>query len=173
MRPARILLALVLGLLLGGCGQARSGPSYPPAGATPVTATTETAAARAAVTQALAPTGLVLAATPQPYRPPEGPWLAAAPREVLEVDAPAGGPVGYVVLYGLASTSDATAAAVDQAAFVQRPTSQVYFPTDARFVIRTLGNAVIFFTWSPAASDPRAADLAGALAEIGTPAPGS
>lgn len=163
----RTLIALAC-FTLAACGQARSGPTYPPAGATPVAATIETAAARDAVTRALAPTGLIVAPSAQPYRPPEGRWFAAAPRDVVELDAPAGGPVASIVLYGFGSAADATTAAADQAAFVARPTSRVFFPSDARFVIRVLGNAAIFFAWSPSASDPHAAAIADALGQVGS-----
>ncbi|HJW22273.1 MAG TPA: hypothetical protein VJ506_07590, partial [Candidatus Limnocylindrales bacterium] len=164
-----VLLALLL--VVAGCGQARQGPTYPPAGATPIAATAETAAAQAAVSQAVAPSGLLIAAAAQAYRPPEGPWLAAAPRTVMEFDAAGGGAVGFVVLYGLGSTADATAAAADQAAFIARPTGRVYFPNDAHFVIRVLGTAVIFFTWSPGSGDARLADVQAALEGLGTAVP--
>lgn len=165
---ARLSLTALACVALAACGPARSGPTYPPAGATPLAATTETAAARDAVIRALSPTGLVVAPTSQPYRPPEGPWFAAAPRDVVELDAPAGEPVASIVLYGFGSSADAATAAADQAAFVARPTSRVFFPSDARFVIRVLGNAAIFFAWSPSASDPHAAAIADALGQVGT-----
>lgn len=172
VRPARLVtIALGIAVLVAACGSPRVvGPTYPPAGATPITATTETAAAREAVVQALASTGLVIAATSQPYQPPEGPWFAGAPRTVVELDAPSEGPVAYIVLYGFGSGADATAAAADQATYVSQATTRAFFPSDARFVIRVLGTAVIFFTWSPGRGDPRVADVATALQQLGTEA---
>lgn len=169
-RAGGLAIALVtIALAVGACGSTRvGGATYPPAGATPITATTETEAARAAVVDAVASTGLVVAATSQPYRPPEGPWFAAAPRTVVELDAPAGGAVAHVVLYGFASMADAASAAADQAAYVARPTSQVYFPSGSRFVIRVLGSAAIFLAWVPDQGDPRVADVVAALEHLGT-----
>ena len=156
---------------LAACGPGRQGPTYPPAGATPVTATTETAAAREAVVGALASTALVIPANSQPYRPPEGAWFAGAPRSIVELDAPAGGPVGYVVLYGFGSSADAATAAADQAAFVSRATSRVYFASDSHFVLRVLGSAVVFLTWSPARDDARLAAVEQALDAVGQGVP--
>lgn len=169
---ARSALALLLAaLVVAACGAARRGPTYPPAGSTPLVATSETAAARAAVIQALAGTGLVIPDAPQPYRPSEGPWLAAAPRTVVELDAPGGGPVGFVVLYGFASPADASAAGSDQASYVSRATTRVDFPNDARFTIRVLGTAVIFFAWSPGGGDARLGSVQAALEQLGTGVP--
>ncbi len=169
-RPHRVavLATAALALAVTACGSGRQGPTYPPAGATPLAATTETAAALPAVTRALGSTGLQIAAAPEPYRPPEGPWLAAAPRTVLELDAPGQGAVGFVVVYGFGSAADAAAAAADQAAYVSRPTGRVYFPIDARFVIRVIGNAVIFFAWSPGSGDARLGGVQAALEGVGT-----
>jgi predicted small lipoprotein YifL len=165
---AAALAALALAVALAGCGTSRSGPPYPPAGATPQTATTETAAARGAVVAALGPTGLAISnAATGAYQPREGPWLAAAPRIVLELDAPAAGPIGHVVLYGFGSSADATTAANDQASYVSSGPARVYFPLDARFTIRVVGSAVVFFTWSPGSDDERLAAVDGALASVG------
>lgn len=170
----RAAVPLALVFAIAGCGTARQGPTYPPAGATPLAATTETAAALPAVTRALGSSGLEVASAAQPYRPPEGPWLAAAPRTVLELDAPGQGAVGFIVVYGFGSAADAAAAAADQAAYVARPTGRVYFPIDARFVIRVLGNTVVFFTWSPGSGDARLGSVQTALEGLGTgvPVPG-
>lgn len=169
---ALVGLALVATVIsIAGCGATRRGPTYPPAGATPLVATTETAAARAAVIRALGATGLAVADASEPYRPPEGPWLAAAPRTVIELDAPGGGPVGFIVIYGFRSSADASAAAADQAAYVARPTGRVYFPDDAHFSIRVLGTAVIFFAWSPGAGDSRLESVEAALQGLGTGVP--
>ncbi len=166
-----LALVVVTLLVVAGCVAARREPTYPPAGATPLVATTQTAAARAAVTTALAATGLEVADATQPYEPREGPWLASAPRTVLELDAPGGGPVGFVVLYGLGSATDAATAAADQADYVEQPTARVYFPNDAHFTIRVLDAAVIFFTWSPGSGDPRLAKVESTLGGLGTGVP--
>ncbi len=167
----RLALGVATLLLVAGCAAARREPTYPPAGATPQVATTQTSAARAAVTAALAPTGLEVADATQAFEPREGPWLASAPRTVLELDAPGGGALGFIVLYGLGSATDAATAAADQASYVEQPTARVYFPNDAHFTIRVLGAAVVFFTWSPASGDPRLAKVESALGGVGTGVP--
>jgi predicted small lipoprotein YifL len=167
----RRLAVVALLLTLAGCGGARLGPTYPPAGATPLAATSETAAARAAVIRAVGPTGLVVAAAAQPYRPPEGAWFASAPRTVIELDAPGGGALGFIVVYGFGSAGDAATAAADQASYVSRPTGRVYFPNDARFVLRVVGTSAVFFTWSPGSGDSRLADVQTALEGLGTGVP--
>jgi len=171
LAPSRASLVLVPALaavIAAGCGTARRGPTYPPAGATPAAATTETAAARAAVAGALEASGLAVVDASRAYRPPEGPWLAAAPRTVLELDAPGQGAVGFVVLYGLGSSADATAAAKDQASYVSSGAGRAYVAGGTHVTIRVLGSTVIFFAWSPGADDPRLAAVEAALDTVGT-----
>lgn len=163
-----IVLALALVVLaLAGCGQARRGPTYPPAGATPIAAGSQTSAARAAIAAAVGPTGLQVVDATHPYRPPEGPWFAGAPRTVLELDAPGQGPVGYIVLYAFGSGADAAAAAQDQATYASSGAGRVYFPGGTHFTIQILGSAVAFLAWAPSTDDPRLAGVESALGALG------
>jgi hypothetical protein len=163
----RLGLVIVVAFALAACAPARRGPTYPPAGATPAAATTQIASARSAVAAALAASGLAVVDATQAYQPAEGAWFAAAPRAVLELDAPAQGAIGFVVLYAFASPADAQAAAQDQAAYVSSGAGRVYFAGGTHFTIRVLDSAVVFFAWAPGAGDPRLAGVEAALGGLG------
>jgi hypothetical protein len=48
----------------------------------------------------------------------------------------------------------------------------VQFPPDVRFVLRQVDSTLVFYPWSPASSpDPKTADLAAAIATVGTEVP--
>ena len=170
--PARRLAVAVI--LLGalavaaGCVAPRRAPTYPPAGVTPPPAAGRTEAARATVVQALTAAGLPAADPQQPYRPPEGPWFAAAPRAIVQVSVPNEATPRFVALYAFDSAADAASAGADQAAYVARGPGRPFFTGDTRFTIRVFGSVVIFFAWAPGSADPRAADVQAALETIGT-----
>lgn len=170
-RAGRVLLgvaALALSALVGCAAPAsHRAPTYPPAGVTPPPAAGRTDAATAAVTQALSAAGLPATEPTQPYRPPEGPWFAAAPRTLVQVSIPNEPGPRFVVLYPFDSAADAATAAADQATYVSRGPGKVYFPGDTRFTIRVLGSVAVFFAWSPANADPRTKDVESALGSLG------
>ena len=174
--PARRTAALLVlvGLVVAitaGCAVRPRGPTYPPAGVTPPPAGSATDAARAAVIAAIAGTGLQATDPQQDYRPPEGPWFAAAPRTVLQVNVPNEASPRFVVVYAFGSAADAATAAADEATYVAHGPGKVLFPIDTRFTIRVLGATAIFFAWSPGSADPQAGAIEQALDTLGTAVP--
>jgi hypothetical protein len=164
-------LAAVLGsaILVAACATAQRSPTYPPAGVTPPPTAGRTDAARATVIGALTSAGLPAGDPDQPFRPPEGPWFAAAPRTVVQVSVPTETSPRFIVLYAFDTAADAAAAAADQATYISRGPGKVYFPSDSRFTIRTLGSVVVFFSFSPGNAADRAAEIETALGGVGTP----
>lgn len=177
MIPARLILAslvALVALVAAGCaGPVRT--TFPPAGQTPAAAGDATAAAKQQVIGALAAVGLQAADALRPYRPPEGPLLAAAPRSVLQVTLPEDPSDGFLVIYAFPSEAAAQAAATDAAAYIASGPGRVQFPLDAHFVIRVVDSTVVFFDWSPGTSpDARTKSIEDALTTLGTgvPVPG-
>ena len=162
-----LTLVAVVALAMAGCAGALRA-TYPPIGSTPQAAGDATSAAALAVTSALAAAGLQAAVANRPYRPPEGPLLAAAPRTVLQATLADDPDHGFVVIYALASDAAAAAAASDQAAYIASGVGRVNFAPDAHFVLRVVGSTVVFFWWSPgAAQDKRAQSIEDALTTVG------
>jgi hypothetical protein len=123
----------------------------------------------AAVTGALAAVGLQTVPTSPPYRPPEGPLLASAPRSTVQATLPDDPGHGFIVIYALPAPAAAQAAAEDQAAYIASGIGRVQFSPDAHFVLRVLGSAVVFFWWSPGASrDSRTSLIEEALGTVGS-----
>ena len=146
--------------------------TIPPLGSTPAPVGDATSATAQLVIHALSAVGLQGTESIRPYRPPEGPLLAAAPRSVVQANLPDDPNHGFIVVYALASGAAAQAAAEDHAAYVTSGIGRVYFTSDARFSLRVLGSTVVFFWWSPgAALDSRTADIETALAKVGTEVP--
>ncbi len=162
--------ALVLACLLGvACTAPTARTTFPPFGSTPAPAGDATAVTRQQVIDALAAVGLQAVDSTRPYRPFEGPLLAAAPRTILQA-LPGDALHGNVVIYALGSEGAAQAAAMDHAAYIALNTSKVNFPPGSRFVLQRVGSTVVFFTWSPGTSpDPRLQSIGEALGRIGTP----
>ncbi len=168
LRPA-IALA-VLALAVGGCGFAAQVVVTPAPSATPIPSLSPTlVAARTQVISALAPAGFQVTDAQVPYRPGESPSVTAAPRHVLQALIPAAPDRGYIVLYEFADPAAAAAAAQEDARYIATGPGRVQFPSDARFTLRQLGAAVVFYVWSPGAS-PAPNDesaLAAALGSLG------
>jgi hypothetical protein len=120
------------------------------------------------VTVALAAAGLQATASSRPFRPPEGPLLAAAPRTVLEVPLPKDPDPALIVVYAFTRAQDASVAARDQAAYVSSNTGRAYSAPGTRFVLQVVDATVVWFTWLPgSAPDPGSATIAQTLAGIG------
>ena len=151
-----------------GSQPATTRTTFPPFGSTPGPAGDATTATRQQVVGAIAALGLQAVDATRPYRPFEGPLLAAAPRTVLQT-LPDDALHGNVVIYALGSETAAQAAAADHAAYISLNTSKVNFPPGSRFVLQVVGSTVLFFTWSPETSpDPRLQSIADALSGLGT-----
>jgi len=164
---ARAALAVAC-LVAVACTAPTIRTTFPPIGSTPAPAGDATAATRQQVVAALAAVGLQAVAAIRPYRPFEGPLLAAAPRTVLQA-LPDDSAHGNVVIYALGSDAAAKAAASDHASYIATGPGKVLFPPGSQFVLRVVGPNVIFFTWSPDASpDPRLRSTQEALNQLGT-----
>jgi hypothetical protein len=166
-RPGAALVALTLALVAGGCA-IEPKTTYPPSGTTPQPVGDAVNATKQAVIGALAAAGLQAAESVKPYRPAEGPLLAAAPRSIVQAALPDDPDHGFIAIYALDSPNAALAAAHDQATWVTGPTGRMNFPLHSRFVLRTLGSTVIFFWWLPGSSaDARLEQVGPALETIG------
>lgn len=164
MIPVRLIVAFLLAVAGAGCA--------PPAGPSPAPAGDATAATKQRVLVALAAVGLQAADALQPYRPPEGRLLAAAPRSVLQATLPDDPSDGFLLIYAFPSAPAARAAASDQATYIASGPGRINFAKDTHFVLRVEDSAVIFFHWSPGASpDARTKSIEDALSTIGTGVP--
>ena len=160
------LVAMVAGIAAACTGASRA--TFPPLGSTPGPAGDATVATTQQIVRALADVGLQAAVTARPFRPSEGPLLAAAPRSVIQVALPDDPEHGFVVVYALADPTIAIAAATDTAAYVATSTGRIQFVAGSRFTLRVVGATVIFFSWSPDnAPDARTHLIEDALSTLG------
>ncbi len=171
LAPARVAAAvLLLVTAVAGCGFAAQVVATPtPSAPAAPSLDAVLAAARSEVAAAIAPAGFPLHDATVAYRPGESPSIAAAPRAVVQAGINAAPDRGFIVLYELASPGAAEAAAKEDAAYIGSGIGRVQFPNDAKFVIRQLGQVVVFYTWSPGSS-PAPTDeqaLATALGSLG------
>jgi hypothetical protein len=146
-------LVIVLQLLSPGSTGSGATPTIPPTGA---------AAQRTAASFQVQ--------VPQTsYRPGESPSLVDVPRQLLQVVLPSDPTGGYIVIYELPSSADATSVGRDFAAYLASGTGAIQYPRDARFVLRQVDRTLVFFPWSPSVSpDPEVARLADTLSTVGT-----
>jgi hypothetical protein len=159
-------LALAIALTLAGC--ARTTSTFPPQGSSPGPAGDATAAAKQEVIDALGAVGLQATDSVRPFRPPEGPLLAAAPRTIIEVPLPQDSDPAIIVIYALASPDAALAAANDDAAYIRSGTGGIQLAPGTRVVLQVVGSNVISFTWLPASSpDPATKTIESALLQLG------
>ena len=108
------------------------------------------------------------------FRPGESPSLIGTPRRLLQAVLPSDPQGGYVIIYELGSNNDADAAGRDLAKYLGSGTGAIQYPADEQFVIRRMGQTLIFFAWSPAVSpDPEVARMAATLEGLGNPLTGS
>jgi hypothetical protein len=163
---ARLAAAAVLALALTACSTTRA--TFPPPGATTAPAGVAAEATVRQVIAAAGAKGVAVRPADRPYRPPEGPLLAAAPRTVLQASIPNDPEHGYVVVYELGGATAAANAAADEAAYIASGPGRVQFTPDTRYVLRVVGSTVVFFHWSPGTSPAtQLSDLAAGLATLG------
>lgn len=161
------VIALV-GAFAAGCA-ATNHATFPPLGSTPGPVGDATGGAAQQVIGALAAAGLQAEVTIRPFRPPEGPLLAAAPRSVLQVTLADDPDHGFIVIYALPDNPTALVAATDTAAYVATGPGKIQFVAGSHFVLRVVGANVIFFTWSPDnAPDSHTHLIEDALGQVGT-----
>ena len=164
-------LALVLCLLLAGCGIGASGKivTFPPATVGPgSTVTPAVALTRTAIVDALAPHSLQLQDAERPFRPAESARLASAPRAVYQVILPADLDGGQIVVYEFRDAGEAVDAGNELAGYLGTGAGRVQFPLDAQHSIRQVGTTLIVYTWAPSTSpDPGSKTIADALATLG------
>lgn len=164
---ALVAIALVLAVATGCASPSRA--TFPPLGHTPGPVGDATGETTQEVLAALAAVGLAASVSLKPFRPAEGPLLAAAPRSVLQVALPDDPDHGFIVIYALADSPTALAAATDTAAYVATGPGKIQFVAGSHFVLRVEGSTVIFFTWSPDnAPDGRTHLIEDALGQVGT-----
>jgi hypothetical protein len=168
---ATVAALVVLALALAGCRAAATRPPEPDPTPRP-TISPAVAGTQVQLDGALRARGLVLQPTELTVRPGEPPSLAAVPRTAFRAILPDDPNGGLIVVYELADAGAAAAAATDLAAFVTSGPGRVQYPPDARHVLRQVGSTIVFFPWSPASSpDPRTAEVAAAVATVGTEVP--
>lgn len=104
-----------------------------------------------------------------PFRPGETAALIDAPRTLLQAVLPDSPKDGYVVIYELPTNNDADRVGREFAAYLASGPGAVQYPRDTQFVVRRVGQTLVFFSWSPEANpDPRLPELAAALETLGT-----
>ena len=104
------------------------------------------------------------------YRPGESPELINVPRRLVQAILPSDLEGGNVVIYELPSNGEAERVGKDFLTYLGSGTGAIQYPRDTQFVLRRVGETLVFFNWSPQASpDPRTPDLAAAVATIGEP----
>ncbi len=158
-------------LVLAGCRAAATLPPGPDPTPRP-TLSPAVAATQVQLDGALRARGLVMDATELTVRPAEPPSVAAVPRTAFRATLPDDPAGGLVVVYELPDAGVAAAAATELAAYIASGPGRVQYPPDVRFVLRQVGSTLVFFPWSPGSSpDPRTADVAAAVATVGTEVP--
>jgi len=165
-------LAVAATLLLGGCGIAAQNGGVPPVAptASPLpTVSSDVEMTRLQVAGALAAAQFQLVVPKLPFRPPESPRLAAAPRSVFQVVLPDDPTHGYIVIYDFIDTNMAALAGNQMAGYLGSGPGRIQFPPDSQHVLRQLGTTIIFYSWSAANSPgPEGAQIASALQTVGT-----
>jgi hypothetical protein len=155
-----LIAAQALGI---GTGGSTAPATIPPAGAA-------AARTRDLVARALGDASFQVTDPQTPYRPGESPGLIDVPRLILQAVLPSDPTGGYIVIYELSSNNEADRAGRDFAAYLAGGTGAIQYPRDAQFVLRRVGQTIVFFPWSPSVSpDPEVARLAGVLATVGEP----
>jgi predicted small lipoprotein YifL len=171
-RAGRLLVLLLVVVSLAGCGVAApQGSLALPPRTTPTpepTVTTAVAQTRLQIAGALAAAGFQLSVPTVPFRPPESPRLAAAPRAVFQVVLPNDPTHGYIVVYEFPDAATANIAGSEMADYLGGGPGKVQFTPDTMHVLRQLGTTLIFYSWSPANSPgPDTATIGMVLTSVG------
>ena len=167
-RGAQLAVVLAIAAFATSACAGPTRATFPPLGSTPGPVGDAAAATTGQVIGALGAAGLQATVSNRPFRPPEGPLLAATPRTVVEVPLPDDPEPGWIVVYAAGSEDQAARAAKDQATYVGSNPGFI-FPRGTRVVLRVVGSTVVWFSWLPEASpDARTATIAQTLAAIGT-----
>jgi hypothetical protein len=103
------------------------------------------------------------------YRPGESPGLVDVPRRLVQAILPEEPQGGYVLVYELPSANEADRVGRDFRAYLGSGPGAIQYPRDTQFVLRRVGQTLVFFPWSAEASpDARVAEMAAALETVGT-----
>ena len=103
------------------------------------------------------------------YRPGESPNLVDVPRRLVQAILPEEPQGGYVVVYELPSANEADRVGRELRTYLGGGPGAIQYPRDTQFVIRRVGQTLVFFPWSAEASpDARVAEMAAALETVGT-----
>jgi hypothetical protein len=170
-RVRRACLVILASCVLAAC--ATSGappPSVPPAASIgpAQTVTPAVGLTRGELVRALGAKQLVLADTQTPFRPPEGPAFAVAPRAVYQVVLPDDPTKGFIVVYEFPDPAQAAAAGADQAAYLASGPGRIQAPDGEIHILRQVGSTIVFYSWIPAgAQDARAPGIQAALETLG------
>jgi hypothetical protein len=107
-----------------------------------------------------------------PYRPAEPETLLQTPRTIRRVDL-ADPDDGYVVIYEAGDADGAIGLARQLADYLASGFGQTNYAADTQFSVSTLGDTVIFTTWSQRRSDDpeRARAAFEAIGAVGSPVP--
>jgi hypothetical protein len=168
---AVVVVLVLMAIAVAGCGSAATPPPAPDPTPRP-TISPAVALTQVQLEGALRATGLVLQPTELTVRPGEPPSLRAVPRTAFRAVLPDDPEGGLIVVYELPDAAAATTAAADLAAYVTSGPGRVQYPPDVRHVLRQVGSTIVFFPWAPGSSpDPRTADVAAAVALVGTEVP--
>lgn len=157
------VLLLVLQVMGIGVGVRVATPTIAPTGqASEVT--------RGLVTTALEAAAFQVRDPQTDYRPGESPDLINVPRRLVQAVLPAEPQGGYVVIYELPSANEADRVGRDFVTYLGSGTGAIQYPRDTQFVVRRVGQTLVFFPWSAEASpDAKVAEMAAALETVGTP----
>jgi len=166
---------VAIAVIVAGCGgTATSGPSASLASSAPSPPTSLAAqATRDEIVGGLAARSIGVEDARAPYRPPESPLLQSAPRLVLEAFMPDDPAAGQIVVYEFPTAGEAATAGREMAAYIASGPGRVNFTPDSVFVLRALGQTLIFFTYAPGSltDAAAAAAVAEALSTMGTAIP--
>jgi hypothetical protein len=153
-----------------GVGAPNAAPvTFPPQSFGPTGVSTGAASAtRAALVQALGAKHMQLRDAQIVFRPPESPRLALAARLVVQAIMPKDPSHGFISIYEFPDSAAAAEAGREQATYLSSGPGRVQFTADTRFILRQLGQTIVFFTWSHGGpSDADSADIEHALETIG------
>jgi hypothetical protein len=157
------LLLLVLQVLGIGVGVRVATPTIAPTGQA-------AAVTHALVVKALEDAAFQVQDPRTGYRPGESPDLVDVPRRLVQAILPEEPLGGYVVVYELPSANEADRVGRELGTYLEGGTGAIQYPRDTQFVIRRVGQTLVFFPWSAEASpDSRVAEMAAALEMVGTP----